>query len=373
LLATDLSQHSRLRMMSLTVGLTNAKHLGMGAGVLSAGGGSFPYIEYLGTIELLQGHSPVELLPASQLSSEARVALVGMMGAPLPMFERFVDPAHFARPVAVLAQHLGVAFDAIMGYEIGSMNGLIPVMVAAVTGLPLVDADTFGRSFPEHDMSAFAIDGLDMAPIAVSDIRANDLVLTQAANSHWCEELLRPIATACGSIIAVCGAHTGLEVKQHAFHGTYSRAINIGEALLRAQAEHSDPIAALLTAERGARLAAGKVVDVDRRVIGGFVRGRAAIKVHGQSQPTIVTFNNEYSLVEVEGRRRAMVPDLIAVLDSDRGEPLGTEALRYGQHVTVVRFPPMARHVTPEGLAAVGPRAFGFDFDYEPPLNEVPT
>ena len=350
--------------------MENTRYLGMGAAVLSAGGGSYPYLEYLGTRELLEDRAAADLVPPETLADDAHVALVAMVGAPLPMFERFVDPAHFARPVGVLARHLGVTFDAVMGYEIGSMNGLIPVMVAVETDLPLVDADTLGRSFPEVQMSGFAIAGLDMAPIAISDIRDNDLILARAASGKWAEEMLRPIATACGSIIAIAGAHTGREIKEHAHLGTYSRAIRIGRAIVNAQRQHRDPVAALLADEPGAVLATGKVIDVERRTEGGFVRGRARIDAVGGGA-AVVHFQNEYSVVEMGDRRRAMVPDLIAVFDSDRGEPLGTEALRYGQHVTVVRLPPLPRHVTLKALAVVGPRAFGFDFDYDHSNNEV--
>jgi hypothetical protein len=287
-----------------------------------------------------------------------------MVGAPLSLFERFADPEHFTRPMHVLARHLGCHFDAVMGYEIGSMNSLIPVMVAGRATLPLVDADTLGRSFPEIQMSSFAIAGLGMTPIAVSDIRSNDLILAHAASGRWVEQLLRPIATACGSVIAVCGAHSGREIKRHAHLGTYSRALRMGAAILEAQAAHRDPIAALLAAEPGRVLASGRVIDARRHVTEGFVRGHVRVACDAASD-AIVSFQNEYLLVESGGRRLAMVPDLIALLDSDRGEPLGTEALRYGQHVTVVRLPPLARHLTPESLAAVGPRAFGFAFDYQ--------
>jgi uncharacterized protein len=356
--------------MGHAIDTATAQYLGMGAAVLSAGGGSFPYLEYLGVRELLHDRAPVQLVQPEALADGARVAVVAMVGAPLTMFERFVDPAHFSRPVGVLARHLGTSFDAVMGYEIGSMNSLIPVMVASETGLPLVDADTLGRSFPEVQMSSFWIAGLDMAPIAVSDIRDNDLILARAASGHWIEELLRRIATACGSKIAICGAHTGLQIKRHAHLGTYSRAIRIGKTILQAQAEQRDPVAEMLESESSGRvLVMGKIVDLERRTDDGFVRGRARIRSeHGLAT---VHFQNEYSVVEIGGRRRAMVPDLIAMFDSERGEPLGTDALRYGQHVTVVRLPALPRHVTPEALAVVGPRAFGFDFDYDPLNNEV--
>ncbi|HJS90051.1 MAG TPA: DUF917 domain-containing protein [Steroidobacteraceae bacterium] len=346
------------------------RQLAMGAAVLSAGGGSFPYLEYLGTRELFEKRAPVTLVAPESLPDDARVALVAMVGAPLPLFERFADPAHFTRPVHVLERHLGTRFDAVMGYEIGSMNSLIPVMVAASTELPLVDADTLGRSFPEVQTSAFAIAGLDMAPIAVCDVRANDLIIARAASGRWVEQLLRPLASACGSVIAICGAHSGLEIKQHAYHGTYSRALRIGSAILKAQVEHRDPIASLLRAERGSALASGKIIDTERHVTEGFVRGRVRILCAG-AQEAIVSFQNEYLLAETGARRLAMVPDLIALFDSERGDPLGTEALRYGQHVTVVRLPPMAQHLTAKALAVVGPRAFGFDFDYQSSGDEV--
>ena len=121
--------------------------------VLSAGGGSFPYLEYLGAVELLKHSKAVPLIDSSELADGARIALVAVVGAPLPMFERFVDPDHFVRPVRVLESYLGERFTAVMGFEIGSMNGIIPVMVAAKMGLPLVDADTVGPlvSGASHD------------------------------------------------------------------------------------------------------------------------------------------------------------------------------------------------------------------------------
>ena len=75
-------------------------------------------------------------------------------------------------------------------------------------------------------------------------------------------------------------------------------------------------------------------------------------------------FQNEYSVAEVDGRRVSTVPNLLCVIDSVRGEPIGTEALRYGQQVSLVSLPAMPVHLTPAALAVVGPRGFGYDFDY---------
>jgi DUF917 family protein len=59
-----------------------------------------------------------------------------------------------------------------------------------------------------------------------------------------------------------------------------------------------------------------------------------------------------------------MTPDLICVIDTVSGNAIGTETLRYGQRVTVIALPSPAILLTPKGLEHVGPRAFGYDFDY---------
>lgn len=51
-------------------------------------------------------------------------------------------------------------------------------------------------------------------------------------------------------------------------------------------------------------------------------------------------------------------------MDSVSGEAIGTEAIRYGQRVSVVALPAPGILLTPKGLEHVGPRAFGYDFDY---------
>jgi uncharacterized protein len=342
------------------------RSLAMGAAVLSAGGGSFPYLEYLSAVELIGGH-PIPLLDVQALPDDALVAIVGMAGAPLALLERFVDPEHFVRPVRTLERYLGKTADVIMGVEIGSTNGIVPVIVAASTQLPLLDADTFGRSWPQANMTSFALAGIPMTPLVLSDIRANEVIITYAIDGLWTEQILRGVTTTFGSIASTCRACTGAMVKRHGIAGTYSRALRLGAAILGAQAEHFDVIADVLESEGGILLARGKVVDVERRVTQAFVRGEARIAPTDGGPPVSLLFQNEYSVVKVGGRPQCTVPDLICVFDTVRGEPLGTEALRYGQQVALVSLPAMTVHLTPAAMKVVGPRGFGYDFDYVSP------
>ena len=60
------------------------------------------------------------------------------------------------------------------------------------------------------------------------------------------------------------------------------------------------------------------------------------------------------------------MPDLITVMETESGQPITTEELRYGQRVRVIAAPCDRRWRTPAGLALVGPRYFGYDLDYVP-------
>ncbi len=75
---------------------------------------------------------------------------------------------------------------------------------------------------------------------------------------------------------------------------------------------------------------------------------------------------NENLVALERGRVLACVPDLITVLDSETADAIATERIRYGQRVTVIAFPCAPVWRTEKGIAATGPRAFGYDFDYLP-------
>src|SRR5207247_1731879 len=66
------------------------------------------------------------------------------------------------------------------------------------------------------------------------------------------------------------------------------------------------------------------------------------------------------------GRVLASVPDLISVLGSETGDAIVTERVAYGQRVTVIAFACDPVWRTEKGIAVAGPRAFGYEFDYQP-------
>jgi DUF917 family protein len=338
--------------------------LAIGTWVLGTGGGGSPYHGLLNMRRLYGEGRRVSLMQVHDLKDDDDVAVVSTMGAPLVNQERLIDSRLVARSVELMEEHIGRKFRAVMGIEIGGLNGMQPLMAAAHLEIPVVDADAMGRAYPEAQMTTFAVGDLAPAPLTSVDPRGNEVIVTKTMNWKWMERTSRKICTEFGSTAATCKApRTGAEVKRWGIHGTTSKAIRLGEAVLAANRAHADPIAAILDAEQGKRIFSGKVIEVERRTTEGFLHGRAAVENERQERVDI-DFQNEWSVAWQRGTRIASTPELICLLDSDTGEAIGTEMVRYGQRVTMVVLPAPEIFLTPRGLAHVGPRAFGYDVDF---------
>ena len=263
--------------------------------------------------------------------------------------------------------HLGRSFDAVMSLEIGGGNGVHPMMVGALTGLPVVDADCMGRAYPEAQMTSFAVAELRCYPLALADIRDNELVISRAASWRWMERISRKACTEVGSIAATCKApRSGKEVKDHGILYTTTKAIDLGRAVMSARELHADPVQAIIDQCEGKLIFKGKVVDVERRATEGFLRGKAELEGLDQDAGSAfsVHFQNEFSVGYRGEEAVVMTPDLICVVDSVSGDGIGTDVLRYGQRVSVLALPAPAVFLSEQGLRNVGPRAFGFDLDF---------
>ncbi len=343
--------------------------LAAGAWILGAGGGGDPYHSLLNLRqEAKRGFRP-RLIPSEALDDDHLVAVVSTMGAPLVGEERLPDPEIAARPVRVLAERLGRPFAAVMSLEIGGSNALQSFLVAARTALPVVDADSMGRAFPEAQMTTFAVAGLRNYPFCLADIRDNIVIVDRAASWKWQERLGRVAVTEVGSIAATAKApRTGREVKDFAVQGSVTRALRIGAALRRARERHEDPVEAVLAGEGGLSLFAGKVSDIERLTTRGFLRGTARIAGLGEDRGATMDlhFQNEFAVALRDGEPVGTTPEILCVLDSGTGEALGTEVIAYGQRVRVIALDVPAALKTPAALDLVGPRAFGFDFDFQP-------
>jgi uncharacterized protein len=353
--------------------LDDIEALAVGAWILGTGGGGSPYLGLLNMRRLYAEGYRVSMMSPLDLDDEDWVAVVSNMGAPLVGQERLVDSRNIARAVEIQEGLLGAKFRAVMSLEIGGGNGIQPLMAAAHRGLPVVDADTMGRAYPEAQMTSVAVGDLRPYPCVLYDPRGIEAVVTKVPSWQWMERVSRKICVELGSIASTCKApRTGREVRDWGIHFTVTKAITLGLRVREAQRQHEDPVAAIIEEGQGKLLFHGKVVDIARRTTEGFLRGRAAIEGLDEDRGSRleIAFQNEWVVAWRDETPIAMSPDLICVLDTVSGEAFGTETIGYGRRVSVIVLPAPRVFLTPKGLEHVGPRAFGYDLDFCSALDE---
>ncbi|MDP9841263.1 DUF917 domain-containing protein [Streptosporangium lutulentum] len=342
------------------IGLDDLVDIATGAAILGTGGGGDPYIGRLMARAALRETGPVKLTPLAELPDDAVVLPVASMGAPTVMVEKLPAADELSNAVEALCGYLGRRPTHLACAEAGGVNSLIPVAAAARTGLPLIDADGMGRAFPELQMFVPGLYGVKASPMAMSDDKGNRAVI-HTVDNHWTERLARAATVEMGgSSTTALYAMTGKQAREFMVPGTLSLCAELG-ALVERHRATGDTAEAVAGRLGGRVLFTGKILDVERRTVGGFARGTA--KLTDGSAELRLSFQNEHLLAELDGVPVATTPDLICVLDQQTGFPVTTEATRYGQRVTVLVAPCDPRWHTPEGLALVGPRYFGYDLD----------
>jgi uncharacterized protein len=354
--------------------------LARGAALLGTGGGGDPNIGRLMVDAAMSIHGPVTVVDPDDLDDDAFVIPTAMMGAPTVTLEKIPRGDEAIHALRTLEKHLGRRADATMPIECGGINSMIPLVVAATTGLPVVDADGMGRAFPELQMETFAVYGVSGSPMVVSGAHGETVTIDTGSDNRRMEWLARAAAIRMGGAASIAEyAMSGADVKRTAIPRTLSLGLTLGRALREAREELRDPISALaqVLAPTGYShlrvLFAGKVADVERRTIDGFARSTARFVSFDGASVLRTVFQNETLVAEVDGTVRCIVPDLICMLDAASGEPITIETLRYGQRVVVVGISTPEIMRTPEALAVFGPACFGLEEEFRPVEDAVPV
>lgn len=357
----------------MKVGADALEDLSLGAAFLATGGGGDPYVSFLAAQVVLAKNGPVDLIAPEELDDDAHVVTIGAVGAPsvsLELLPSIDDPAIALRAYEA---HTGRAVDAVVSFEIGGGNSLIPLVAASDLGIPVVDGDGMGRALPEAQMMTYPIAGVRPTPALALDYMGNTSTFSTDSTTTY-ERHIRAAATAMGGMItAVEHPMTGRQLKDSVMTGTVSFSIELGKLLRenRGNAERVfEPLQSLFADSiygEVCHLYTGKVVDSSSSIIGGYDVGRAVIEpFDGTSAPLVLEIKNEYLVARVDGRVVASVPDLITLVDFETSAPINAERLRFGQRVTVLGIGCPDFYREDRALAVVAPRCFGFDFDFVP-------
>jgi hypothetical protein len=351
----------------------NVADLALGSVFLATGGGGDPYLPLLLARAALAQYGSVTLLPPEALPDDAHVVAIGGVGAPTASMELLPSLDESLLAVRAYEKLTGHTVDAIVPFEVGGGNSLLPLVAAAALGVPLVDGDGMGRAFPEAQMMSFAIGGVAATPAVAIDYSGEVLHFDCRDTPTYEQQLRLHTASRGGVVVTAEHGMSGYTLKQTVIPGTLSFACRLGETLYgeRGGLEQLLPTLQNLfdgSIYRGCKvLFRGRVQRLSLATDAGFDAGTCWIEDPEHPGDTLeLSIRNEYLQARCADRILASVPDLIVLLDSDSGRPVNVEQLGFGQRLTVLALGAPNFFQSEEALRWVAPRCFGLDGEYVP-------
>ena len=350
----------------------------VGCAVLGSGGGGETHAAIVLLGDMIDEGRAIDIVEPEDLDEDALVVCVGFVGAPVTLQEKLLAEGEVVPAIQAMQHHLGRPIDALVAAEIGGLNGLSPLIAAGLTGLPVVNADGMGRAFPRSDQVTFAIYGEDATPTIVGNEHGELVVIERAANDRV-ETLVRSLSVAMGSkCFSIDYPLSGRAVRRLGVPRTLSLARDIGRVINGAASGSDEPferLKAMLARDWGRSsrcLFEGRVTDKRHDVRSGFGFGRVQIAGAG-GEVLDLHFQNEFLVAEMDERPLCTTPDILSVVEADSLRNIGSDAVRYGQRVKLLAIEAPPLMTSPQALARVGPRAFGFDFDFTSMAGHAPS
>jgi DUF917 family protein len=364
--------------MSLEIRRSDVTALALGSAVLGCGGGGNSYYGQLVARRSLSDDAAVPVIDVDQMEPESFAVTPAAVGATLVALEKPPSLVALRTGLDSVKNAVTGRISSFFAIEIGGLQSIFPLLMAAEANLPVLDGDGMGRAFPEVQMTTFSIYGTTHGlPHALSDdhgLISGDLTdrdINAAPHRPGdppgieFERAVRRICTEQGGLIYLTSVFDQKSLSRTMVKGSLSLALRIGRAILE---ENRDPIAAIIDAACGKRFIAGKIIDVERRFRAGHDWGTVRLEgvEEDRGSKGEVAFKNEYLILKLDGEVVLTVPDLITLVETETGTPISTDILRPGLRVTVLGLPASPLLRTPAALRSVGPEAFGYDFSYVP-------
>ncbi len=307
------------------------------------------------------GRDPDTPPPATEL------AQYGLVHEKYTLLERMVEAAR------ELAAFRGVKLGALVSMELGASATIGTILSARALGIVAVDSDYVGRAIPEAGQSKMDLAGFLPMPMGMVDRWGNITIVKHAASALMGDRLARQISVAAYGK-GVGGASYLVQIrdaKKGLVRGSLLKGIEVGRAL-REGVGTSDPLAPLKRLTCGRVLFTGEAVATDWDDSESYVFRKFTYRIKGTRTFTgrscRVWVKNEHHIVWQDDRVIATSPDIIMLTDAETNRPLSTRGdVTPGRTVAVFAMKALdpVWH-TPAGLALLGPRHFGFDFDYVP-------
>ena len=340
-----------------------------GGAVLAAGGGGWAdHGRMLGAAAVNTGQP--ELVTMDEVPDAAWIATAAAIGAPASTTQWQMLGIDYVKAVELTQRELGAAIYGLMIGQNGkssTLNGWLP---AAVLGTKVIDAVGDLRAHPTGDMGSLGLANSPepMIQSAVGGNRANNAYIELVVRGATAKisPILRRAADMSGGFIASCRNPVPASyVKQHAALGGISIALELGEAIIRAEPKGGAAVIdAICKQMHGEIIGQGKVArKAVQYTSEAFDIG--TVRIGDAERALVLHVMNEYLAVEDAGKKRlASYPDVIATLNRD-GMPTSVGEIGEGMELLVLRISkdviPLSSSVRDPSVYQVCEKALGIN------------
>jgi len=275
-----------------------------------------------------------------EVSDDAYIATAAAIGAPAGTTEWQMLGVDYVKAVEMLQDALGAPIYGLMIGQNGMSSTMNAWLPSAMLGTKVVDAVGDIRAHPTGDMGSIGMAGSPEATIQVAvggHRNSNSYIeLVVRGATAKVSPILRKAADMSGGFIASCrNPVLASYVRKNAALGGISRALELGHAIMAAEANGGEAIIdAICAATSGTILGKGTVTR--KRVTyteAAFDIG--AITIRCGRRDLVLHVMNEYMAVEDgDGARLATFPDVITTLASD-GRPVSVGHIKEGVELSV--------------------------------------
>jgi len=325
-------------MRELTI--TDVQAAVRGGAVFAAGGGG--WVDHgLQIGGAAVGINKPKLVSVDELPDDAIVITATAIGAPAgrDWEMRGVD---YIKAVELLMEKYDGKITGIMTPQNGmssTINGWLP---AAALGLYVVDATGDMRAHPTGKMGSMGIAGrtdIETIQVVVGGRRdtGSYLELVVKGTPAKTSNILRTASDMSGGFIASARHPLPASyIKKHAAIGGISRALDLGYAMIEAEAQGPEAIMETVCRKTNGRfIGRGTVLSKDVAYSGAFDIGTIRME-DGNGGELILHVMNEYMAVDsANGKRLTTYPDVITTFEAATGLPISVGGVREGMEIAL--------------------------------------
>lgn len=354
-----------------------------GCAFYGTGGGGLPKNGLESLLTTMEKGIEIGWVDVNDVPDNAVTACAFLMGSIAPRtpevlreMERFgltksvyKEKERLGKALLELSEYTGKKIEYVVPIELGGANTPGPIAAGLENGIKPIDGDYTGRAIPEIPQTTPYLFGKKLWPITSVDEWGNVSIIKEAINYAMSERIGKLISAAAYGLAGDAGfLMTGKETKEVVIPGTLTECYNVGKLIRESRKAGKDPVKEIASSLGGWILIKGKVTKKEWEDKLGYYWGTHEITGEEEyaGNTAKIWFKNENHICWKNDEVLVTSPDIITVVDAVTGEPYANPEIKEGDKVAVLGLKCRSVFRTEKGIEILGPKAFGFEYEYVP-------